>query len=191
VLVIVAGPGLEVETMRLHLLAFALVSTAALLACGGSQPQPPAQPAPSVESDAAAPSTSPAEPASVDAGGAAHSAAAEPEFDDLPMDKKVEVMATKVVPHVGKLFKEYDGKKYEKFGCVSCHGPQKKDDPRKVLPKLTLSNGGFEKLAKAKPEMMKFMGEKVVPTMAAALNEKPFDPATKKGFGCGGCHAID
>ena len=114
-----------------------------------------------------------------------------PKFDDLPKDKKVEVMATKVVPDVGKLFKEHNAKKFDKFGCATCHGPQKKDDPHKVLPKLTLSNGGYEKLSKQKPEMMKFMGEKVVPAMAAALGEKPFDPATKQGFGCAGCHTVE
>jgi hypothetical protein len=34
------------------------------------------------------------------------------------------------------------------------------------------------------------MSEKVVPDMAAALGEKPFDPATNTGFGCGGCHEV-
>jgi hypothetical protein len=100
-------------------------------------------------------------------------------------------MMTKVVPNVGKIFKEHDAKKYGQFGCATCHGGQKHEDPQKVLPKLTFSNGGFEKLSKSKPEMMKLMGEKVLPAMAAALGEKPYDPATKQGFGCNGCHAVD
>ena len=107
-------------------------------------------------------------------------------FDTLSREEKAKVMMTKVVPNVGKAFKEHDGKKFEKFGCAVCHGPQKKDDPHKVLPKLTFSNGGLEKLQKSKPEMMKFMHEKVVPAMAEALGEKPYDPATKQGFGCAG-----
>ena len=41
-----------------------------------------------------------------------------------------------------------------------------------------------------KPEIVKFMSEKVVPDMANALGEKPFDPATKQGFGCAGCHEV-
>ena len=189
--------------MRFHsslrvLVGSLLLSTAALVACGGSQPA--ANPPAASTGDAGAPEEHAADsgaPGASSGTGAADAAAPvvssteAPKFDDLPKDKKVEVMATKVVPNVGKLFKEHDGKKYDKFGCVSCHGPQKKDDPHKVLPKLTFSNGGFEKLSKQKPEMMKFMGEKVVPTMASALGEKPFDPATKQGFGCGGCHAID
>jgi hypothetical protein len=172
---------------------------AGLYACGGSQPAattPPATTAdagaPAEQADAAAPTTSTPAATLADAGGGPVVSATEaPKFEDLPKDKKVEIMATKVVPNVGKLFKEYNAKHYEKFGCVTCHGPQKKDDPHNVLPKLTFSNGGFEKLQKTKPEMMKFMGEKVVPAMAEALGAKPFDPATKKGFGCGGCHTVN
>jgi len=103
-------------------------------------------------------------------------------------------MMTKVVPNVGKLFKGHDAKKFDKFGCKTCHGDAKvksKDDSKKTLPKLTLSGGGMEKLQKSKPDMMKFMSEKVVPAMAEALGEKPMDPATKQGFSCGGCHAVD
>jgi hypothetical protein len=181
--------------MRSHILAFLALSTAALLACGGAQ-SPANQPSTEV-GDAAAPTETVAEAgapsASHDADKAPSAAGAEkaePSFDDLPKDKKIEVMSTKVVPNVGKLFKEHDGKKFAKFTCATCHGT-KNEDPQKVLPKLTLSNGGYEKLAKAKPAMMKFMGEQVVPAMAAALNEKPYDPATKQGFGCAGCHAVD
>jgi hypothetical protein len=181
--------------MRLHIFALLAASAAALLSfsCGGSQPA--ANP-PSTGSDASAPvdTNADADASSSTGSSAADAAAASQEdFDSLPKDKKVEVMATKVVPNVGKLFKEHDGKKFDKFGCQTCHGREKSNpqDPHKVLPKLTFSNGGFEKLSKSKPEMMKFMGEKVVPTMAAALGEKPFDPATKQGFGCGGCHTVD
>jgi hypothetical protein len=113
-------------------------------------------------------------------------------FDTLSTDQKAEVMMTKVVPNVGKVFKEFDGKKYAKFGCATCHGPgKKKEAPQKFLPKLALSNGGFEKLQKAKPDLVKFMSEKVLPEMAAALGEPPMDPKTHKGFSCNGCHAVN
>lgn len=179
-------------------IASLLVSAASLAACGGPAPAA-APPSPTEQADAGAPTST---AVTADAGAAAPTttapsttstapAAEGSHWDSLPKDKKVEIMATKVVPNVGKVFKEFDGKKYEKFGCVNCHGPQKKDDPHNVLPKLTFSNGGYEKMAKAKPEVMKLMAEKVLPTMAAALGEKPFDPATKQGFGCGGCHTVN
>ena len=169
---------------------------AAAVACGGSDPAPqsPSAPGPAASSTAepapkatdSAPTPAPASSAS-----AAPAVADSQPFDSLSDDKKAEVMMTKVVPNVGKLFKEHNPQKFEKFGCATCHGPQKKDDPRKVLPKLTFSNGGYEKLSKSKPEMMKFMAEKVLPTMAEALGEKPYDPATKQGFGCAGCHTLN
>lgn len=186
------GHRITCSSVRSTIFASVVLSVATLVACGGSQP-PPAPPTTDTSSDAGL------APAAANDAGATSAAptdkhaesAEESAFDKLPKDKKAEVMMTKVVPNVGKLFKEHDGKKFEKFGCASCHGPQKKDDPHKVLPKLTLSNGGFEKLSKSKPEVMKLMAEKVVPAMADALGEKPFDPATKKGFGCAGCHTVD
>lgn len=176
--------------MRFNILMVLALSTSTLVACGGAQP--PATPPPSMEVDAGgAEPTAEAGAPTENAAGPHAAATEEAAFDDLPKEKKVEVMQSKVVPSIGRLLKEHDGKKFEKFGCASCHGPQKKDDPRDVLPKLTLSNGGFEKLSKQKPEMMKLMSEKVVPAMAAALGEKPFDPTTKQGFGCAGCHKVD
>jgi hypothetical protein len=191
--------GLELRTMILPssflLLSGSLVVAAGLYACGGA---PPAPTTPAATADAAA-------PAATDAGGAAPTAAAADggettasdehlKFDDLTPKQQVELMATKVVPDVGKVFKEFDGKKYEKFGCATCHGPSKgpkKEDPRNVLPKLTLSNGGADKLMIEKREMMKFMKDKVVPAMAAAMGEKPWDKATKTGFSCKNCHTTN
>lgn len=168
--------------MRSTIIAFVLSSSSVLFACGGASPAPPA---PATSPTASAPGASPSTEEK-----SSGAQAAEADFDDLPKDKKVQIMISKVVPNIGKAFKEFDSKHYETFGCVTCHGTQK-SDPQKVLPKLTLSKGGFEALAKSKPEVMKFMSEKVVPEMAAALGEKPYDPATKKGFGCAGCHSVD
>ena len=95
-----------------------------------------------------------------------------------------------IQPTMGQVFSEFDGKKYGEFGCRTCHG-EKKQDPHVVLPKLTLSGDGFQKLMAAKPVVMKFMAEKVTPTMATSMGAKPFDPATHQGFGCGGCHTVN
>jgi hypothetical protein len=104
-------------------------------------------------------------------------------------EQKVEHMKTVVRPTMGNVFAEHDAKKYADFGCGTCHG-EKKEDPHKVLPRLTLSGDGFQKLSAEKPAMMKFMSEKVTPAMAKAMGEPPFDPATHKGFGCAGCHTV-
>ncbi len=187
----------------MNLLVALVLSTSALLACGGSTP--PAEPPPNGhEAPADASTAGFTNPAPNGDGGTGPTASDKPaadkpvvatteapKFDTLPKDKKVEIMMTKVVPNVGKDFKEFNAKRYEKFGCATCHGPNKKSDPHDVLPKLTMSNGGAEKLAKSKPEIMKFMSEKVVPHMAEAMGEHAYDPATKQGFGCAGCHTIN
>jgi hypothetical protein len=36
--------------------------------------------------------------------------------------------------------------------------------------------------------MFDFMVKTVVPQTAALLGQQPYDPATKAGFGCFGCH---
>jgi hypothetical protein len=179
----------------------AALTVAAAVACGGSSPPPETPPVASTAPTATEPPAPTPPPGAADAGATAEATPGAqkpevptteaPKFDSLPKDKKAEVMMTKVVPNVGAVFKEYNAKRYEKFGCATCHGPTKKEDPHKVLPKLTLSKGGFEKLAKAKPDVVKFMSEKVEPAMAAALGEKPYDQTTHKGFGCAGCHTVN
>jgi hypothetical protein len=75
------------------------------------------------------------------------------------------------------------------FGCKTCHGPNRQD-PKDFLPKLALKDGKITAFAD-KPEVAKFMAEKVVPEMASVLGKQPYDPATKQGFGCMGCHTVE
>jgi hypothetical protein len=154
------------------LVVASVVGVSVLAACGGARPEP-AAPAASTEPPATAAATK------------------EEEFDDLPVEKKAEIMRTKVVPTLGALFKEHDAREFASFGCATCHGPKKDKSPQTVLPKLHLSNGGYGKLARLHPETVAFMANKVVPAMAEILHEPVWDPATKKGFGCAGCHAVD
>jgi hypothetical protein len=102
------------------------------------------------------------------------------------MDRMTEV----VMADMGPVFKAFDGAKYAAFGCDTCH-VNHVHHPKDGLPKLAFSNGGYEKLVAEQPEMMKFMGEQVLPAMVKAMAEKPFDPATGQGFGCNGCHTIE
>ena len=131
------------QGVRSTIFAFVGISVAALLACGGSQPAPtpPAPDAPPAASETpAAEGGDAGASASADPAPKASEAPAEASggFDSLSKDKKVEVMVSKVVPNVGKVFKEHDAKKFDKFTCATCHGPSKKEDPHKVLPKLAI-----------------------------------------------------
>lgn len=98
-------------------------------------------------------------------------------------------MSTRVMPPMSKVFKEHDAKRFAEVTCKTCHGPMYKE-PKEFLPKLVMKDGKLTSFAE-KPEVSKFMAEKVVPAMASAMGQAPYDPATHKGFGCGGCHAIE
>jgi hypothetical protein len=109
--------------------------------------------------------------------------------DGMTKDQKIAYMKAKVAPRMSKVFQAANAQHYANFGCTTCHGPNYKD-PKDYLPKLTMKDGKMTAFAE-KTEVAQFMAAKVVPEMASALGEPPFDPATKKGFGCAGCHAIE
>jgi hypothetical protein len=103
-------------------------------------------------------------------------------------------MKSDVMPKMGTLFHEFDAKRYDETKCVLCHGSGAKDGsftmPNPELPKLDLTPAGFKKLLAKKPKVMEFMMKKVEPQMAGLIGEPPFDPKTKQGFGCTGCHTV-
>lgn len=110
-------------------------------------------------------------------------------FHDLDKQGKMDRMTEVVMADMAPVFKGFDGK-YAAFDCSTCH-VNHAHHPKDGLPKLAFSNGGYEKLVAEQPEMMKFMGEQVLPAMVKAMAETPFDPATGQGFGCNGCHTIE
>jgi hypothetical protein len=119
--------------------------------------------------------------------GAGHSGAVW--SDAMSKEAKMAFMKSNVLPTMSKVFLAQNATRYAKVECTTCHGPQYKE-PKEFLPRLTLSGGKLTAFSE-KPEIAKFMADKVVPEMAAAMGLKPYDPQTKQGFGCAGCHAID
>jgi hypothetical protein len=154
-------------------LAFA---TFALGACGGSQPTaesaPPAGGAEAAPAEAAPASGTP--------------------WAEMNKEQRASFMMQVVQPKMKELFQGYDATHFAKFNCSTCHGEGAKNKsfamPDAAIPKIPATMEGFEKLKAAKPEMVKFMMETVVPEMAKLVNEPIMDPATGKGFGCGECH---
>ena len=162
--------------MKTALLVLALSSSASLVAaCGGPEPVTPATPA----GTGAAPAASDA-PAG----------ALPTEWSDtMPMDQQIAYMKANVLPRMSKTFQAHDAQRYAGMTCKTCHGPNNKP-PKEFLPKLAMKDGKMAAFAE-KPEVAKFMAEKIVPEMAAAMGKKPYAPATHQGFGCGGCHTIE
>jgi hypothetical protein len=163
-------------------------SVALLAACGGNlPPEPPPSPVippppshdeatadPMMDDDEEEPATS--EPA------------AKPKWGGMSHDQKREHMKAAVMPKMSAEFKAFDAKEFGQMSCASCHGPSAKDGkfhmPNTGLPKLS-ADGKWSKLDQ---KAVTFMKTKVVPEMAVLLDTKPYDPATKEGFNCFGCH---
>ncbi|HYQ02650.1 MAG TPA: hypothetical protein VER96_28450 [Polyangiaceae bacterium] len=174
--------------------AFFLGSTILTLsACGGAPAEPvtpPPPPAPTAP--APAPAATAAEAPKPETAAAPEAPPAAPAHDiwkeGMTKDEQVAFMKKNVVPEMGPVFKGYDAKRYAEFSCKTCHGPKFKN-PKEFLPKLTLKDGKLD-IPADDAAIAKFMGEQVVPHMAAAMGLKPFDMATHTGFGCGGCHTM-
>jgi len=154
--------------MRFSSLVISL--TLILIACGPAAPEPTTPPAADTSAAPALPTTA--------------------LYSTMTKEQKLDHMKTVVTPAMKKVFQDHNTQEYSDFGCKTCHG-DKKQDPRTFLPALTLSGNGFEKLMASKPEVTKFMKDKVTPAMAAVMKEQPYDPATHKGYGCAGCHKVD
>jgi cytochrome c553 len=169
---------------------FALALAAA---CGNSNPEPkgPApSPTPSEMAPSATPSASAAEAAAASAA-PAPSASVQPSksWDDMNHDERLALMKNVVSPKMKEVFQKFDAKKFADFSCKTCHGkPENKGKmPNDDVPKLDAKNM-FEKHKKKTPEELEWMMKTVSPQMADLLGLPHFDPATGKGFGCGGCH---
>jgi hypothetical protein len=190
--------------LRALLCLAALAAPAVVAACGGGQSESAAPATPSASASAsAAPSAEPtasaapsAEPTPSATASAAPAAPSGPpgagDWDKWSHDWKLAYMKSDVMPKMGALFHEFDAKRYDEPKCVLCHGAGAKDGsftmPNPELPKLDLTPAGFKKLQAKKPKVMEFMLKKVEPQMASLLGEPAFDPKTKTGFGCTGCH---
>jgi len=100
-------------------------------------------------------------------------------------------MKTVVVPKMTPVFRELDAEEFAEVKCTTCHGERAKaknfEMPNPDLPALD-PNDGFKIHMDAHPRETRLMMDKVVPEMAAALGEQPYDPQTHKGFGCFECH---
>lgn len=116
-------------------------------------------------------------------------------FDDMTEVEQKQHMKQVVIPVMRARFQQYDGEKFAKVNCVTCHGKGalegKFELPNPELTKLPKTQEGFMKLAEKKQKALDFMSKVVVPAMAIMVGEEPYDQATQKGFGCFECHTSE
>ena len=170
-------------------LVLGFLSVSILAAACGTTPPATQPPEGTAAPDSTAAPTATADATAAPTGTAAAVAAPDKWSDSLSMQEKAAFMKAHVVGPLGEAFKAGDAAKYPTIGCTTCHGP-KLQDTKEALPRLTLKDGKITSFAE-KPEISKWMAEKVVPAMATSLGKPPFDPKTHQGFGCAGCHAVD
>src|SRR6185295_19896979 len=97
---------------------------------------------------------------------------------------KKKYMKSTVLPTMKKLFVAFDKKKYSSMNCQTCHGEKAADNkfkmPSAELPKLPqpTDQAGFMALQQKKPEVVKFMGTQVKPTMAALIGKQEWTEKT-------------
>ena len=115
-------------------------------------------------------------------------------WKDMSKEERAAFMKKTVMPGMKTDFVAFDAKEFGEMSCATCHGDGAKDKsfkmPNPKLPKLLATEEGFKKLNAEHPDAMKFMSQKVVPDMAAALGVAPYDPKTHQGLGCFACHTM-
>ena len=110
------------------------------------------------------------------------------EWSAMSFDQKKMYMNDTVKPQMGELFLPV----HPDFNCPTCHGATAKDVKFKMpntLDPLDPNNMPFASTDEKIKGTAQFMMEKVVPRMADLLGQHPYNPETKEGFGCFGCHA--
>src|SRR4030095_5535968 len=90
-------------------------------------------------------------------------------------------MAKVVMPTMEPIFKGFDAKRFADFNCATCHakGAQEKSfkmrTPDILKPPAPDQKEAFAPIYEKMPDMVNFMGSKVMPEMAKILGLEPYD----------------
>jgi hypothetical protein len=113
-------------------------------------------------------------------------APARDDWEGRTWEDKYDLMSGFVLPNMSALFQRFYEQPDPVMTCLDCHG----EDAEQVAYRMP------NKLPRLDPRHMpdpnedeaRFMYTQVTPTMQKLLGRPPFDPTTKKGFGCFSCH---
>ncbi len=165
---------------------------AAIVACGGSAAPATAPGDEATPADGSSPAKAEgAEESSTET--PAQSNAEVAKFEDMKPGEKMDYMKSVVLPKMTSVFQESGDDEFKQVTCKTCHGSRAAKGNFKMPNEDILPLDAKDHMAdemKAHPEMMKFMGSRVVPEMAKLLGEEPYNMETHQGFGCFGCHTM-
>lgn len=114
-------------------------------------------------------------------------------WDEMEHAEKADYMRERVVPVMKPLFVAFNPQAYAEFTCKTCHGPDARErefkmpNPHNIALYPTGSPEQLKTVAEH-PEEVRFMFQKVVPTMQALLGLEDYDEVRGTGFSCYFCH---
>lgn len=114
-------------------------------------------------------------------------------WDSMTHDNKVGWMAREVLPRMSAEFQEHDGARFADFTCASCHGPEPAsrnfEMPSLALPALPPTGSAEQQqMVRQYQPMLRFMFNRVLPTMQTLTGRPEFEPGVEGAFSCYSCH---
>lgn len=110
----------------------------------------------------------------------------------MTAQQKGRYMGESVMPAMTALLQAYDPAHFAQVTCATCHGANAREvhfHMPNTLPALpAFGTPAAQQRMAAERRMYEFMGTRVRPAMSQLLGLPPFDPQTRQGFGCFGCH---
>lgn len=112
-------------------------------------------------------------------------------WKDKTRAQRMDWMGLQVFPKMKSAFKELDESRFATFSCQTCHSEEMEmldyEMPNTKIYALPLANP-VESAREYDEKVTEFMVNTVTPRMAELLDMPVYDPETKNGFGCFGCH---
>jgi hypothetical protein len=114
-------------------------------------------------------------------------------WKDRTHEQRMDWMGLQVFPKMKGVFTQFDADRFSNFACQTCHGDDmeivdfKMPNKLYALPRTDTIKSARDYDAK----VTEFMLSTVTPKMAELLDMQPYDPATKSGFSCFGCHPVE
>jgi hypothetical protein len=115
-------------------------------------------------------------------------------WKDKTHEQRMDWMGLHVFPKMKGAFGQFDADRFSNFACQTCHGDDMEIVDFKMPNKHLYALPRTDTLKSARDydaKVTDFMLGTVTPTMAELLDTQPYDPATKAGFSCFGCHPVE